>query len=497
MRYIFRHFPLSSIHPQAAKAAEAAECAGEQGKFWEMHDALFNSQGQWSGKQDAIQQFKRIAGGLGVDQAQFDACLDGGNYAAKVNADLQEGAAAGVNGTPAFRINGVAISGAQPFSVFKQKIEYFAAGGKAPTLEIGADSYRSMGRADAPVVITEFSDFQCPACGQVARTVIPELLKQYVDTGRVRFVYREFPLTSIHPLAQKASEAAVCAGYQGQYWGMNEKLFAAQSEWGAQGADPVSFFKQYARELGVDGKTFDDCLDSGQAATEVQGEMMAGEMAEIQATPTFFINDIPIQGGRSIETFGQIIDYVAAGGTVPDIVPTDDWHTRGNWQTARAVTVAFVDYASPESAQHALQVLPQLMETYVNTGQLFYVLHPWTEKADSPGAQAATAAECAGQQGKFWEMHDQLFAQQDKWTQAAEPRPLFLSYAQTLGLDTAQFETCLDSDWARMRVQAGSVVAAIYGVPGAPVFLFNNGQGKQGSLPFDEFKTIIDSIIGQ
>lgn len=125
-----------------------------------MHDALFGSQEQWSGQQNAVQQFKVLAGELGVDQAQFDACLDGGNYAAKVSADLQEGAAAGVTGTPAFRVNGAAISGAQPFSVFQQQIDYFAAGGEAPTLEIGADSYRSLGQADAPVVVTEFSDFQ-------------------------------------------------------------------------------------------------------------------------------------------------------------------------------------------------------------------------------------------------------------------------------------------------------------------------------------------------
>jgi protein-disulfide isomerase len=157
---VFRDFPLTSIHPNAQKAAEAAECAGEQGKFWEMHDALFGSQEQWSGQQNAVQQFKDLAGGLGVDQAQFDACLDSDKYADQINTDVQEGVADGVTGTPAFRINGAAISGAQPFSTFQQQIDYFLAGGETPTLEVGADSYRSMGQADAPVVVTEFSDFQ-------------------------------------------------------------------------------------------------------------------------------------------------------------------------------------------------------------------------------------------------------------------------------------------------------------------------------------------------
>ena len=157
---MFRHFPLFSIHPQAAKAGEAAECAGEQGAFWDMHDALFDAQGDWSGNPDAEATFKGMAGDLGLDQAQFDACLDEGKYADKVIADYQEGTAQGVTGTPAFRINGAAMSGAQPISAFQQQIDYFLAGGEAPSLEVDADSYRSMGQADAPVVVTEFSDYQ-------------------------------------------------------------------------------------------------------------------------------------------------------------------------------------------------------------------------------------------------------------------------------------------------------------------------------------------------
>ena len=160
VRYVFRNFPLFSIHPQAQKAAETAECAGEQGKYWEMHDALFESQEQWSGNQDAEQIFAGLAGELELDQDQFAACLEEGKYADKVNADLQEGIAEGVTGTPAFRINGAALSGALPFAAFQEQIEYYLAGGEAPSLEVDADSFRSMGNADAPVVITEFSDYQ-------------------------------------------------------------------------------------------------------------------------------------------------------------------------------------------------------------------------------------------------------------------------------------------------------------------------------------------------
>jgi protein-disulfide isomerase len=326
--------------------------------------------------------------------------------------------------------------------------------------------------------------------------VIPQLIERYVDTGKARYVYRDFPLTELHASAQKASEAAVCAGQQGKYWDMNEKLFATSSEWTADGADPGASFKGYAKDLGLDTDAFAKCLDSGDAALDVKAEQMAGESFGVDATPFFFVNDLPVRGGLPIDLLGRVIDYVAAGGPTPEIVPSgEDFHVLGNTQTAMALTVAFVDYASPESAQHATEVLPQLIKQYIDTGQMLYILHPWADSDGSPSFQAAAAAECAGQQDKYWEMHDQLFAEQAKWTSDADPQALFVGYAEGLGLNKDDFTTCLSSDWARQRVQAGSVVGALYGVPSAPVFLFNNGTGQQGSPTFDQFKSVIDSIV--
>jgi protein-disulfide isomerase len=125
-----------------------------------MHDALFNSQNDWSGKQDAVQTFEKLAGDLSLEQSTFNSCLEEGKTTAEVTADYQEGVAAGVNGTPAFRINGAALSGAQPFDAFKQMFDYFLAGGEAPSMDVAPDSFRSLGQSDAPVVITEFSDYQ-------------------------------------------------------------------------------------------------------------------------------------------------------------------------------------------------------------------------------------------------------------------------------------------------------------------------------------------------
>lgn len=113
----FRHFPLS-FHPFAAKAAEASECAAEQGKFWQFHDYAFEHQTALSF--DALKQW---AGAIGLNTSKFNTCLDSGKYAAKVAAQQAEGEQLGVNGTPTAFINGKSVVGAQPYEVFKQAVE--------------------------------------------------------------------------------------------------------------------------------------------------------------------------------------------------------------------------------------------------------------------------------------------------------------------------------------------------------------------------------------
>jgi len=117
VRLVFRDFPLP-FHDKAQKAHEAGRCAGDQGKFWELHDWMFANQGKLD-----VPAIKEAAKGLGIDAAKFDACVDGGTYAAKVKADLEAGAEIGVNGTPAFYINGKQLAGAQDFEKFKEAID--------------------------------------------------------------------------------------------------------------------------------------------------------------------------------------------------------------------------------------------------------------------------------------------------------------------------------------------------------------------------------------
>ncbi len=118
VKIVFKDYPLTNIHPHAQKAAEAARCAGEQGKYWEYHDILFANHAAL-----APELLKKYAADLQLDAAQFAACLDSDKYASAVNKDLAEGTRVGVSGTPAFFINGRFLSGAQPFSAFQQAIE--------------------------------------------------------------------------------------------------------------------------------------------------------------------------------------------------------------------------------------------------------------------------------------------------------------------------------------------------------------------------------------
>lgn len=118
VKFVFKHFPLDSIHPQAVPAALASECAKEQGKFWEYHDIIFQNQQLLSGE-----NYERWAVQLGLDKTKFNDCYDSQKYLSRVASDVQQGNSAGVRGTPGFLINGQLVSGAQPFSVFQQIIE--------------------------------------------------------------------------------------------------------------------------------------------------------------------------------------------------------------------------------------------------------------------------------------------------------------------------------------------------------------------------------------
>lgn len=169
----------------------------------------------------------------------------------------------------------------------------------------------SIGPADAPVTIIEFSDFQCPYCDKFYSDTEQALLDKYA--GKVRFVYKQFPLNSIHPQAQKASEASLCAADQNKFWEYHHQLFDTQSTWSGK-ANANDQFKAFAADLNLDTNRFNNCLDSDVKAAEVEADLTQGSEFGVSGTPGFFINGINLGGAYPLATFEQIIDEQLAKG---------------------------------------------------------------------------------------------------------------------------------------------------------------------------------------
>lgn len=168
-------------------------------------------------------------------------------------------------------------------------------------VEVSLDDDAMMGDENAPVTIVEFSDYECPFCGRHFTQTYPQLKKEYVDTGKVKIVFRDYPLP-FHPAAQKAAEAAECAGDQGKYWEMHNKLFSNQQALG------VADLKKYAGELAIKQSEFDECLDSGKYASEVQSDLSDGSAYGVSGTPSFFINGMLLVGAQPYSEFKRMID---------------------------------------------------------------------------------------------------------------------------------------------------------------------------------------------
>jgi protein-disulfide isomerase len=171
-------------------------------------------------------------------------------------------------------------------------------------IEVSLDDDPVKGSPNAKVTIVEFSDFQCPFCQRFFLQTLPKIEEKYIKTGKVRFVYRDFPL-NFHQYAQKAAEAAECADEQGKFWDYHDILFQKQSEWAAAGE---SKFKEYAQQLGLDMQKFNQCLDSGKYANEVQKDYNDGLKYGVSGTPTFFINGREVIGAQPYSVFEQIIE---------------------------------------------------------------------------------------------------------------------------------------------------------------------------------------------
>jgi len=149
----------------------------------------------------------------------------------------------------------------------------------------------SVGDENAPVVVREFADYQCPACGRFSEAT-QRLKQEYVETGKVRFVYFDLPLQQ-HANAMPAALAARCAGVQDAYWPMHDKLFASQTEWSGSN-DPVSTFTRYAGDLGLNERRFQNCMESELHREDVEQSRQVATQLRVLGTPTVYVDNIKL-----------------------------------------------------------------------------------------------------------------------------------------------------------------------------------------------------------
>lgn len=307
--HVFRHFPLTQIHPLAVPAAKAAYCAGQQAPalFWQMHDWLFANQSTWNQASDAAVQFRQAALNFGADGATFDKCLADPATEARIQRDLNEGIRRGVQGTPSFFINDWFISGAFPLAEFQDKIEKARLGMRPPPtptpLPPGVeffdpdparpgftyDGSPSLGATDASLILISFEDFKSAGSAEYAKTVEPTLKAKFVANNQIRLVFKFFPDT-----APKAAVAALCAAQQGKFWEFRSLLYAKQSAW-EEGDDAA--MGRYADQVGLDKASFGDCLGDEKARNEVETAYQFGQdRIGVPTTPSFLLIKLAAPG---------------------------------------------------------------------------------------------------------------------------------------------------------------------------------------------------------
>lgn len=374
------------------------------------------------------------------------------------------------------------------------------------------------GSPDALVTLVEFSDYQCPYCGRLHPT-IQQLQKDY--GSKLRLVMKEYPLpATMHPMARGAALAAVSAGAQGndKYWAMHDKLFANQ-----RALDPASL-DGYAKDIGLDLARFHADMTSPSTAAVLERDTELANALGVTGTPAVFVNGRRAPGGAApIESFKTLIDEELgkAEAMVRAGIPARDVYARiiekGETpnaararqadaaaavrkvdapaespsfgpQFAKVTIVEWSDFQCPFCSR-AVPAVEKLRETYGKDVHFVFRNLPLPMHANARiAAQAAMAAHA---QGKFWQMHDQLFANQQALDRASLDQT-----ATKLGLDMARFARDIDGPQVKAQIDADMQAANAAGVHGTPT-LFINGRPVAGAPQWDQFKAEIDAEIAK
>ncbi len=392
-----------------------------------------------------------------------------------------------------------------------------------------ADGHPFRGKPDAPLTLVEYTDYLCPFCERYFSQTLPALLEKYVRTGQVKFVVHDFPLASLHPTAPRGATATLCVAEQGatRFWQMHDALFQTQQQW-SRLSDPTAFLAAAARKVGADMTAYERCMASGRHDARVQQRVAAAQALGFAGTPTFqFVQQTSgktytLLGAQPVDVFARWIDALLAGkeppeakqpekpelpfwakpeGLAPDpmrpgfTVAGDPY--KGN-PNAKLVLMEFSDFQCPACQRHALTTQPVLDERFVKTGDVLWVAKHFPLRIHPRAPVAAAAAECAGDQSKFWAMHHRLFEQMEQWSTGDDPDTALVRLAADLELDRARFTACLTSRKALERVLSDLYDAQAIGVRNTPTFiLFYGGTGRvlAGARSAEEFAATLQQQL--
>lgn len=395
------------------------------------------------------------------------------------------------------------------------------------------DGHIFRGNPDAPITVYEFSDYQCPFCARHFAQTEPALNETYVQGGQIRIVFMDFPLVQIHPNAPMASTAALCAGEQSPvaFWKMHSLIFETQNDW-ENSVEPMAFFEGLSSQLDIDSEAFAKCLESGRTEAVIERSYATGRALGFSGTPSFqFVveesgESYNLVGAQPFDRFASWIDALAAGEVPPEARQTADEAPEGEpqipfWATeeglaadpdkpgytmagdtyrgsldAEVVIVEYSDYQCPFCKRHTTQTQPTLDSEFVDTGQVRWVFKHFPLNIHPQAPMAGVAAECAGEQGQFWEMHELLFESVPNWS-VRDPKPALLDLSEELGLDAEAFDVCLDDESIMARVESDFAEGRPF-VQGTPTFIvMAGGQGRiiPGALPAETFVQAVQEII--
>jgi len=550
VRMVWKNNPLP-FHKNARPAADAAMTVfGLKGSdaFWKFHDAAFANQQALSDE-----NYEKWAVEAGVDKAKFKEALASKKYTAKIDEDLALSTKIGANGTPAFRINGVTVSGAQPFEKFKEVIDAqlaeaqkaIASGTKKSDVYVTLTNKNQTAKPDKPaaakpaeeeedknvwkvqvldddpvkgpkdalVTLVVFSDFQCPFCKRVEDT-----LKQVSDTyaNDVRMVWKDNPLP-FHPRAKPSATLARLAykqkGDKG-FWDAHDQIFASNPK--LEDED----LKGIAEKVGVSWDAVKSAIDGNKFADKFDASIELASDLNARGTPHFFINGVRLSGAQPFENFKKSIDeqlakakaLVAAGtprakvydelmkeakGPPPpekkDIAAPDATDPVKGGKNAKVLIQEFSDFQCP-FCKRVEPTVQAIEKEYGDKIKIVWRHMPLPFHKNAPIA-AEAAQEVFAQKGSaaFWSFHDKLFAG-DGDDAARTDRPQLEKIAQELGVDMDKFKAALDGSKHKAKIDADAELGNKAGINGTPAFVIN-GYYISGAQPEATFKKLINRAL--